>query len=91
MEVSTMGVWAWLRPGNRVWKVISDYEKGTISVFDEKNNIVMEKKGLSKEAIEIVEKNFLDTTATNLEDKNKGSDCHSENKFTSNDNDPMYC
>ena len=62
-----MGVWAWLRPGNRIWKVISDPEKGTIQVFDEKGQLILEKKDLTREAMEVVEKNFLDVTATNVD------------------------
>jgi len=86
-----MGVWAWLRPGNRIWKVISDHEKGTICVYDEKNNIVMEKKGLTRDAIEIVEKNFLNTAATNLDKKGKSPTNEPEGESNRIDDDPMYC
>jgi hypothetical protein len=86
---TNMGVWAWLRPGDRVWKVVSDYEKGTIQVFDEKGNLIMEKKGLTKEAMTIVEKNFLDVTATNLEDSAQRTDGDDTGKKSSDEN-PMY-
>ncbi len=61
-----MGVWAWIQPVDRIWRVVSDTEKGKISVYNEKNNLIFEQKGLSKEAISLIEKEFLGVIATNL-------------------------
>ena len=61
-----MGIWAWVQPVDRIWKVISDDEKGTIYVYNEKSEIVMERKGMSKEEISFIEDNFLQIVATNL-------------------------
>jgi len=61
-----MGIWAWIQPVDRIWKVISDDEKGTIYVYNEKSELVMERKGMSKEEISFIEKNFLQIVATNL-------------------------
>lgn len=85
-----MGLWAWVRPGNRIWKVVSDYEKGTITVYDEKGNIVLEKQGLDKDAIAVVEKNFLDITATNLTDKSSRSEESEGEDDTIYEDNPMY-
>ena len=41
-----------------------------IDVYDENKKLVMEKKGLSKEAIKIIEKSFLDVV-TKIEYKKK--------------------
>ncbi len=64
-----MGIWAWVQPVNRIWKVTSDHEKGKISVYNEKDVLVYEQKGLSKEAVSLIEKNFLGIVATNLSEK----------------------
>ena len=68
-----MGIWAWIQPVDRIWKVISDDEKGTLHVYNEKSELVMERKGMSKEELSFIEKNFLQIVATNL----------SENKVSS--------
>ena len=54
-----MGTWNWKQPSGKTYKVVSDYEKGIIRVYDDKGNLIMEKKNLSKEAIQVVEENFL--------------------------------
>jgi hypothetical protein len=74
-----MGTWNWTHPGIGIWKVISDHDKGTITIFDEDGKLIMEKKGLNKDAIEIIEKNFLELVA----DSNEPS---SDDEKT----DPMY-
>lgn len=61
-----MGIWAWVQPVDRIWKVVSDKEKGTICVFNEKSDMILEKKGFSKEAIMLIEENFLDVIGTRL-------------------------
>ena len=58
-----MGSWNWKQPGIGTWKVISDLDKGTIMVYDETGKLIIEKTGLNKEAIEIIEKNFLELVA----------------------------
>jgi hypothetical protein len=61
-----MGIWAWIQPVDRIWKVISDEEKGTLHVYNEKGEIVMERKGMSKKEISFIENNFLQIVATDL-------------------------
>lgn len=63
-----MSVWLWLQPGNKAWKVILDYQMGTIKVYNEKGETLLEKKGLSRAVISIVENNFLSAVATRLSD-----------------------
>ena len=84
-----MGVWAWLRPGDRIWKVVSDHESGTITVYDEKGDLILEKKGLTKEAIILVEKNFLDIAAKNL-DADASEDCKNISGGSKLSEDPMF-
>jgi hypothetical protein len=68
----SMGIWAWVQPDKRIWKVVSDHEDGSIRVYDEDGTLILEKEGLSEEALTTVEDNFLDVSATNL-DKDKES------------------
>jgi hypothetical protein len=70
-----MGTWKWKHPNGKIYKVISDPKKGTIHVYDEDSNLVMVKKQLSKRAISLVEKKFLDIVAENT--KRKYSDYYS--------------
>ena len=71
-----MGSWKWTQPGIGTWRVISDLDKGTITVYDENDKLIIEKTGLNKEAIEIIEKNFLELVAdeNNHKSKNKNND-----------------
>jgi len=32
-----MSIWAWIQPVDRIWKVLTDPEEGTVKVYDEKN------------------------------------------------------
>ena len=64
-----MGIWAWVQPVDRIWKVVSDNEKGTICVYNEKSELVMEQKGMTKEEVSFIEDNFLKIVATNLSGK----------------------
>lgn len=63
-----MGIWAWIQPVDRIWKVVSDGEKGIILVYNEKGELVLEQKGLSQEEVSLVEDNFLQIVATDLTD-----------------------
>lgn len=87
-----MGVWAWIQPVDRIWKVVSDTEKGKISVYNEKNNLIFEQKGLSKEAVSLIEKEFLGVIATNLSDPkaNVANNNNHSNKKPVREYNPMY-
>lgn len=61
-----MTIWAWVQPVDRVWKVVSDAENGTLSVYNEKSELILENKGMSKEQLSLIEQNFLKIVATNL-------------------------
>ncbi len=65
-----MAIWAWVQPVDRIWKVVSDNEKGTLCVYDEKNQLIMEHKGMKKEELSLIEQNFLQIVATNLSGNN---------------------
>jgi hypothetical protein len=58
-----MKTWKWPQPGDRMWRVLADYDKGILVVIDEDGKILIKRSGLTKEVIELVEKNFLDVVA----------------------------
>lgn len=61
-----MGIWAWVQPVDRIWKVVSDIEKGTLHVYNEKNELILDQKGMTKEEVSFIEDYFLQVVATNL-------------------------
>ncbi len=61
-----MGMWAWVQPVDRIWKVVTDAEKGILSVYNEKSELIQEKKGLTREEVYFIEQNFLGVVATRL-------------------------
>lgn len=61
-----MAIWAWVQPVGRIWKIVSDNEKGTLCVYNEKDELIMEHKGMRKEELSFIEQNFLQIVATNL-------------------------
>ncbi|MFZ3384083.1 MAG: hypothetical protein WA144_09175 [Candidatus Methanoperedens sp.] len=61
-----MGIYAWMQPVDRIWKVVSDPEKGTLLVYNEKNELILDQKGMTKEEVSFIEDNFLQIVATNL-------------------------
>ena len=68
-----MGTWTWPQPGNQIWKVVSDHQKGKICIYDEKGSLLMEQTGLSKNDLAMIENDFLDIVANkenNRENKN---------------------
>lgn len=61
-----MGIWAWIQPVDRIWKVITDPDKGTLCVFNEKSELINEHKGMSRQELTFIEENFLHIVATEL-------------------------
>jgi hypothetical protein len=64
--MATEHIWAWLQTKGKIFKVISDPERGIIEVINEKGEILIRKTNLSKRQVEIVEKNFLHNIAKKL-------------------------
>jgi hypothetical protein len=62
-------IWVWLQTKGKVFKVISDPEKGIIEVINEKGEILIRKTNLSKRQVETVEKNFLFQIAKRSNDR----------------------
>jgi len=58
-----MGVWMWKQASQKYWRVETDVMKGLVKVMDEDGNIISDHRGLSKEAVELMENNFFDEVA----------------------------
>jgi hypothetical protein len=77
-------IWAWLQTKGKIFKVISDPERGTIEVINEKGEILIRKTNLSKRQVETVEKNFLHLIAKRLHGRDPPISTENRDSF-----DPM--
>jgi len=77
-------IWAWLQTKGKIFKVISDPERGIIEVINEKGEILIRKTNLSKRQVETVEKNFLSVIAKKLNGREPPTSLKNEDSF-----DPM--
>jgi hypothetical protein len=77
-------IWSWLQTKGKIFKVISDSERGTIEVINEKGEILIRKTNLSKRQVEIVEKNFLHLIAKKSNGRSSPSSTENHDVF-----DPM--
>lgn len=77
-------IWAWLQTKGKLFKVISDPERGIIEVINEKGEILIRKTNLSKRQVETVEKHFLHHIAKRLNGRENGRASESSDTF-----DPM--
>jgi len=65
-------IWAWLMPSGKIYKVVTNQEDGTIRVYNPNGELVKKDEKLSKAAVSLIEKNFLETVATKI--KGKGTE-----------------
>ena len=65
--------WVWLRSNGKLFKVISNPNKGTIEVLNEKGETMLRRTNLSRRQVENVEKNFLNHVAKRANGDNKPS------------------
>jgi hypothetical protein len=77
-------IWVLLQTKGKVFKVISDPEKGIIEVINEKGEILIRKTNLSKRQVETVEKNFLHHIAKKMNGRDHGKGPDNPDTF-----DPM--
>ena len=63
-------IWTWMQSKGKIFKVISNTNKGIIPVYDENDKILMKKTNLTQEQIEKVEDSFLDSVAKNINNIN---------------------
>lgn len=84
-----MTVWAWVQPVDRIWKVVTDPENGTIEIYNEKNDLIDKQKDLNKSVVLLIEENFLGIVATRLINSDQKPVSNIKNKKVI-DNNPMY-
>jgi hypothetical protein len=77
-------IWAWLQTKGKIFKVISDPERGIIEVINEKGEILIRKTNLSKRQVETVEKNVLHLFAKRLNGREPSVSSENRDAF-----DPM--
>jgi len=77
-------IWTWLQTKGKIFRVISNPEKGIIEVLNEKGETLIRKTNLSRRQVEIVEKHFLKYVAKKIDDIH-----HTNQKPTSDIFDPM--
>ena len=64
--------WKWTQPVDRIWTIISDPENGIIKTINEKNELILEQKGLDAGAVIMIEENFLSLVAVKLQSAGDG-------------------
>jgi len=62
-------IWAWLMPSGKIYKVVTNPEKGTIRVYNPEGELVKRDEGLSNAAVSLIEKNFLEVVATKVKEE----------------------
>jgi len=65
-----MEIWSWNQSEDKKWKAVSDRDNGVILVYNERNELVLEREGLSREAVIMIEESFFKEMANNLKEEN---------------------
>jgi hypothetical protein len=60
-----VNIWVWLQ-NNNIVKVISNIDEGTIKIYDECNNLILKRTGLSKIQVKQIENNIVKFGAKKL-------------------------
>jgi hypothetical protein len=61
-------IWIWVQ-NNRILKAISNQETGTISIYDEYDNILLRRTGLSKQQVKTIELIFATYALNRIGDR----------------------
>jgi hypothetical protein len=54
MTTKDVKIWIWVQ-NNRILKAISNREAGTLTIYDECDNIILRRTGLSKQQVKTIE------------------------------------
>jgi hypothetical protein len=54
MTTKDVKIWIWVQ-NNRILKAISNKEAGTLTIYDESDNIILRRTGLSKQQVKTIE------------------------------------
>ena len=58
MNAKTNNIWIWLQNGS-IYKSISSPEEGTICIYDENDQLILKRSGLTKLQIKQIEHNII--------------------------------
>ena len=68
MTAKNIKIWIWVQ-STRIFKAISNQESGTITIYDEFDNIVLRRTGLTKQQVKTIELIFATYTLKRLGDR----------------------
>lgn len=60
-------VWIWVH-NDRILKAVSNQESGTLTIYDEYDNIILRRTGLSKQQVKAIEYMFATYNLKRLDD-----------------------
>jgi len=63
--LKNVNIWVWLQ-NNNIVKVISNADEGTIKIYDESDNLILKRTGLSKIQVKQIENNIIKYGAKKL-------------------------
>ena len=63
--LKNINIWIWLQ-NNNIIKVISNVDDGIIKIYDECNNLILKRTGLSKIQVKQIENNIVQYGAKKL-------------------------
>ncbi|MFH1012957.1 MAG: hypothetical protein V1769_00415 [Thermoplasmatota archaeon] len=58
METKTTNIWIWLQ-NDEIYKSISCPDEGTISIYDEHDQLILKRTGLTKLQVKQIEENIM--------------------------------
>ena len=65
MTTKSVNIWIWLQNG-KIIKAISSVDDGTIKIYDEDDNLILKRIGLTKFQVKKIENNILKYGAKRL-------------------------
>jgi len=66
MISKNMNIWIWLQSGN-VMKAVLCFNEGTIKIYDENDNLILKRTGLSKVQMKEIEETIIKYGAKKLD------------------------
>lgn len=67
MNTKDVKIWIWVQH-NRILKAISNKEVGTLTIYDECDNIILRRTGLSKQQVKTIELIFATYNLKRIDD-----------------------
>jgi hypothetical protein len=68
MTTKAVKIWIWVQ-NNRILKAISNQDAGTLTIYDEYDNIILRRTGLSKQQMKTIELIFSTYNLRRIDDR----------------------